>query len=272
MANEFPAMQPAYMGEWTFINTVTPPPANTQLRLNNGGQDKATRIYVSNITVNGINATDFLMGLIPGCSVRLVTKGDATKWQSYAISGEPIQQSGYVELTVTWLAGGTNLAQAAVMFTPIAMMVRATGSAVTTQIGSATTSIRVSIPVASTDMVASVGEVGVVGDILLSGQAFPSVTPMGFSPGMTLRQWYAGQAMLGFASNSVIANLIGKVSAYAFKVADSMIEYEAMMKGPPAITLPPVGTIPPPPTPPSQAPSTVPIEEVLAMQAKEAAE
>ena len=176
-----------------------------------------------------------------------------------------------MELPIVWLAGGESLT-ANVILSIVSSVTRLAGNAAMIQLGSPVASIAVSIPVASTDMVASVGEVDIVGDILLSGQAFPSVTPMGFSPGMTLRQWYAGQAMLGFASNSVIANLIGKVSAYAFKVADSMIEYEAMMKGPPAITLPPVGTIPSPPAPPSQAPSTVPIEEVLAMQAKEAAE
>ena len=60
---DYPTMLPAFMGEWEFVNTTTPPPANAQLRLNNGGQDKATLLWVNNISFNGIDASAWLMGI-----------------------------------------------------------------------------------------------------------------------------------------------------------------------------------------------------------------
>ena len=224
-----PTQRPAFMGEWTFNNTTTPPPATSQLRLNDGGQNKATAIFVNNISFNGVNAASWLMEMIPGCSIRIQDKVDATKWQSYAITGEPVANTGYVELKTTWLAGGPNVASGQnIMLSFIAVAVRVTSNAMTVHGGSPVASIPVRVAVQSPGvMQVSPGMVNAAGLIQLPGQAFPSNTPAGFSPGMTLRQYYAAQAMMGFISATPPAgNLVGRLSEFAFTVADSMIAYE----------------------------------------------
>jgi hypothetical protein len=63
--------------------------------------------------------------------------------------------------------------------------------------------------------------------------AFPSITPDGdvtwISPGMTLRDWFAGQALAGFLANERINAFDGaytpKMAAEdAYTAADAMLE------------------------------------------------
>ena len=65
----------------------------------------------------------------------------------------------------------------------------------------------------------------------------PSVTIE--PPAMTLRQYYAAQALTGLLSNAVLANLQGRAEL-CFQIADSMIAFEqAQAAGIPAV---PAGT------------------------------
>lgn len=113
-----------------------------------------------------------------------------------------------------------------------------------TVVAKQSTSVNVTSPIA---MQTAVGNVDITGHVFLPDQAFPSDTHAGFSVGMTLRQFYAAHAMQGFISNSVAANLIGKIAPYCFKVADSLLEYEANEKDVPQIvpTLTPTQALPP---------------------------
>src|SRR5207342_3969110 len=84
-------------------------------------------------------------------------------------------------------------------------------------------------------------------------------------PGMTMRQWYATNAMLGFiSSNTSAANLVGRVAVYAFQVADSMIAFEEKERQ--GYTIPVVGgnrnaAAPKPVPDPDQAAATTTAEE-----------
>jgi hypothetical protein len=270
-------LQPAFMGEWTFFNGTTPPPANAQLRLNNGGQNKATSIFVNNISFNGVDASAWLMEMTNGYVIRLQDKVDPTKWQNYAIVGPPVANSGYVELKTSWLTGGTNLAQQAVILSVVSSAIRPVGQSMTAQTGSTIVSLPKLIPISGGQLTAAIGtpalrfsqkfevngvemearsaSVDITGHVLVNS-AFPFDNPAGFSPGMTLRQYYASQAIIGFITSSPAANLIGgDLAAYCFKVADSMIRHEAKeatgQKFPPLVgstvpTLPPSQVAPEP--------------------------
>jgi hypothetical protein len=291
-------LQPAFMGEWTWVNTTAPPPANAQIRLNTGGQTSVTAIFVSNITFYGIDASAWLMEMTTGYVIRLEDKSNSLKWQSYTITSNPIAQSGYVELKTSWLAGGQNLSSPSqTMLSVVSSVVRPTGNAATASVGTAnavivypiyvtapaaqsavgTVAVKTSVMVNVVGLClrAHVGPVSVTGQLVTFDYAYPFQGIHYTSPGMTIRQYYVGQAITGFlASGGPISNLIGKGAELCFKVADSMIEYEAKMAGPPRIVSTP--PVPAPPTgiaaPPGQARPTVPEEEVLAMQALEAAE
>lgn len=228
-SGEIPQNLVALSGEWTFINTTAPPPATGQIRLNSGQQSSATAMYVSRTSALGVDAAGMLADLKTGHVIRLQTRDDATRWQIYAISADPINQGGtYTEIPVTWQSGGAPLAQQRTLLTSTAsLQVPVTSPAVAASVGNAAVSINVRTLVGSAPMTALAGTPSTDTVRFLPGYAFPGTSPDGISLGMTLRQWYAGQAIVGFVSSNPAANLIGRLPQFCFRLADSMIAFEA---------------------------------------------
>lgn len=57
------------------------------------------------------------------------------------------------------------------------------------------------------------------------GTAFPTPYPGGAAPGMSLRDWFAGQALAGFLAGSPDADCGPKGYAHdAYQIADAMLE------------------------------------------------
>jgi hypothetical protein len=201
----------ALAGEWQFIDTLVPPPANGQIRLNQTVQSTATLIWVSRNTATGVDASAALTGILPGQHIRLENKNDPSKWQNYTVTGPANAFLSHVEYPVAWVDGGGAVPQQRTFLHALP---------------SGATSVPVDImPL----MAANVGSVEVIGHILREDLVFPSDGPHGFAPGLTKRQWYAGQAMVGFIS-AAPANaplMGGRLAEYSFKVADSMLALEA---------------------------------------------
>jgi hypothetical protein len=146
------------------------------------------------------------------------------------------------------------------------------------QISAGTTTFREDqrIEIAIACLTMKVGPLDVSGQLVTHDYFHPFEGLHLTSPGLTIRQWYAGQALTGFIANSQrpAANLIGKVADYCFKVADSMIAYEAKQAA--GTLTPPAGGRPNPPVapPPSIAapgPATVTDAQVAALRKKDAA-
>ena len=272
-----PTQQPYFINEWTFSNTTAPPPTFGQIRLNSGGQTNATLIYAHKTTVNSNDASSWLTSLGPGQIVMLRDKTDPTKWQQFLVTGPSVAKTDYWEVPITWMSGGAVLAQQRVYFENPGIQVSVTGTAATVSGGAVTVDLsrHVRIDVTGNEMQALAGVIDIQGQLVTREFAYPFQGKYYSSPGMTLRQYYVGQAITGFlASGGPIGNLIGVGAELCFRVADSMIAFEAKMAGPPRIASTP--QVPAPPTgvstPPGQANITVPIEEALAMQARDAAE
>jgi hypothetical protein len=198
-------------GEWSFLDTTAPPPANGQIRLSQTVQSEASLMWISRNTATGVDATAALTGILPGERIRLENKNDPSKWQVYAVTGMPVVSASHVEYPVIWVEGGVAIPQQRTFVS-------------TEPAGNA------SIPVDITPLMkANVGSVEVIGHILREDLVFPSDGPHGFAPGLTKRQWYAGQAMVGFIS-AAPANaplMGGRLAEYCFKAADSMLALEA---------------------------------------------
>jgi len=213
---------PAFLGEWNFQNTITAPPATGQIRLNNATQKNATLMFVSEATANSMDAVAFLTSITQDHLVRLRDKDDAAKWQSFLITGVPIDRGVYVEYPVTWQAGGTNLA--------------------TQRINLDVLTAHTVIPVTGFRLGIKTNEVDIEGQLVSFDFAYPHTGTKYTTPGLTIRQYYAAQAMMGFisASNVSAAQLAGKVAAYAFTAADSMIAYEEKERA--GYQMPPAGS------------------------------
>jgi hypothetical protein len=192
------------VGEWQFFGTTTPPPANGQVRLNTASQTAATRMYVSKTTATSVDASAYLTGIIAGQELYLQDKDNFTKWQIYKVTEPPVNGTNYVDYPVVWVRGGG-----------------------------------IDIPVQR--IFFAVDEVATA-EVLASPFAYPSTTAFGISMGMTIRQFYAAHAAQGFLAKGIVGNLIGIGADLAFRVADSLIEFEererAAKNAPPPLTPP----------------------------------
>jgi len=178
------------VGEWMFNNTLTAPPATGQLRLNTAAQTGATKMWISKATATSVDATNYLGSVTAGQEIYFQDKDNFTKWQVYKVTAPPISQSNYIEYPVVWVRGG-------------------------------------GVTVPEQRIFLAIDEIATA-EVLASPYAFPSSTAFGVTMGLTIRQHYASQAMVGFIANqSPAANLLGgKLAEYCFKAADSMIAFE----------------------------------------------
>jgi hypothetical protein len=224
-----PAQQPAFLSQWNFVTATGAPPLTAETRLNQTSQKAANRLRIHKITANGIDASILLDVVKIGDVINLHDLNDATKWHDFVVTAAPIKQTDYWDYPVSWQAGGgVNLSAGKIMidlpFIDIAYQVR---------------------PMPALSIVS--GHVTISGQLVTFDYAYPFQGKIYTSPGLTKRQYYAAMAMQGFvASNAVVANLIGKISDYSFKLADSMIAAEKQQEE--GVTPPIAGQAKTPPT------------------------
>jgi len=201
--------QMALIGEWQFINTLTAPPASGQLRLNQTIQKNATLMWVHKTSATGLNATAQLAEVKEFDELRIQDKDEPDKWHVYAVNGTPVSATSHMQFPVAWVRGGLDVPQQRLTFEVLPPV----------------NQIVVLEPLPG--LAAHTAHVEVKGQLVTFDYAFPFLGPNVTSPGMTIRQFYAGQALMGFiASQAPAANLIGKVAPYCFTVADSLLEFE----------------------------------------------
>jgi len=189
--------------------------------------------------------------------LHIQTRDDAARWHDFVISAPPVDKSTYYEIPIVWQKGGQPLAQQRTLLSAPGIVTYAAGSAMTASTGTLTAKIQQQVYVSGIPLLAEAGAVATSGVTIHREYAYPFDNAAGVSTGMTLRQWYAGQALVGFIAAGRAANLIGRLPQFCFKLADSMIELEqAEMSGK---VFSPVSSSPPPrgqqtPTPQSVAP------------------
>ena len=183
----------------------------------------------------------------PGSSrpeVTIRNKCDASKWQAYTVANTPVDASGYVEFPVVWLRGNGTVPEQRTLISAIA--------------GGVTVNVTPIPP-----LHASSGHVEIDGQLIIFDFAHPFVGANYISPGLTKRQWYAGQAMTGFiaASNVSAANLVGRLAAFCFTAANSMIAYEQNERN--GYQMPMAGADRNAPATPVTPPETAPAQQAI---------
>ena len=274
MADLIPAQQPAFLGEWAFVTTYTAPPSTGQVRINNATQTAATLLWVHEVTANGLDAIGILSQLVPGHVLDMHDKDDPLKWQHYVVTAPPIDKGTYWEIPVAWLKGGNAVTQQRIMFSCVGIRVAVTGRQMAVSRGNVAVDLSKSATVYlnGTTMVANTNAtIESSGDTIHHEYAYPFDNAAGISTGMTIRQMYAAHAMAGFVMANPAANLIGRLPQFAFKLADSMIEFERLESF--GFIEPPVPTAAPPrgqQTPPLKQ-STAPSKGQITVLQKRAA-
>lgn len=94
---------------YTFSVTTSVPPASGEVRLNNANQTAATAIRASYTTASGFGVHGVLLVLDAGDYVGIQSTTDVNGVERYLVTGPVVQQSGYMDIPVSWQSGGLTL-------------------------------------------------------------------------------------------------------------------------------------------------------------------
>jgi hypothetical protein len=92
-----------------FSAATSEPPSGSQVRFNSDEPQTTTLLWVRNVTTDGFDVHELLVGLGPGVRIYVQQFGDHTAFAEFGLTGAPVDKDSYVELPVSWLAGGAPL-------------------------------------------------------------------------------------------------------------------------------------------------------------------
>jgi hypothetical protein len=105
---------------YTFNSNTTEPVIGSQVRINNASQTAATKLWVSETSVDGMDVTVGLARIVAGTQVYFQDFDDASHWVKYNVTANAVDKGTYWELTVTYHSGPANVPFQKIEFQPIA--------------------------------------------------------------------------------------------------------------------------------------------------------
>lgn len=92
---------------YIYSSTIGPTPIAGTFRLDNATAASATHIYVATVDANVVNEDVVMDSIKAGDTIRVAGVVDPTGFNYYSVSANT-QNSGYHDLTVTWISGSGN--------------------------------------------------------------------------------------------------------------------------------------------------------------------
>jgi hypothetical protein len=105
---------------YTFNSNTTEPVIGSQVRINNASQTAATKLWVSETSVDGMDVSIGLARIVSGTQVYFQDFDDAAHWVKYNVTANAVDKGTYWELTVTYHSGPANVPFQKIEFQPIA--------------------------------------------------------------------------------------------------------------------------------------------------------
>src|SRR5262245_6579666 len=97
----------AGLGQYDFSTTLTEPPTSTQIRFNAAHPYTAvTKVWIRSVNNAGVDMEAALLIIPIGATVYVQDKNDHTLYAKFQTTADPVLETGYVELTVSWVANG----------------------------------------------------------------------------------------------------------------------------------------------------------------------
>jgi hypothetical protein len=105
---------------YTFNSATTEPVVGSQVRINNASQTAATKLWVSETSVDGMDVSTGLGRVVAGTQIYFQDFDDAAKWVKYSVTVDGVDKGTYWEFTVVYHSGPANVPFQKVEFQPIA--------------------------------------------------------------------------------------------------------------------------------------------------------
>lgn len=93
---------------YTFSSNIAEPPTSGQIRLDSADQTQATKLWMSEMTGEGVDIANFVNALGSVARLYVQDKNDAASWREYDVTSL-LDKGSYVEWVVTYEGGGAPL-------------------------------------------------------------------------------------------------------------------------------------------------------------------
>jgi hypothetical protein len=105
-----PATSVSNLGEYTFSNQVTFPPASGTIRFNNATQNATTEIFISHLNpAGGDNSSQIALYLKSGVDVVIQDKDEGSKYKIFTATADPVLSGGDYRVTVQFKLAGADI-------------------------------------------------------------------------------------------------------------------------------------------------------------------
>jgi hypothetical protein len=105
---------------YTFNSATTEPIVGSQVRINNASQTAATKLWVSETSVDGMDVSTGLGRVVAGTQIYMQDFDDAAKWVKYSVTVDGVDKGTYWEFTVVYHSGPATVPFQKIEFQPIA--------------------------------------------------------------------------------------------------------------------------------------------------------
>ena len=108
-----PNISSANLGEYTFNNQVTFPPAAGQIRFNNATENSTTEVFISHLTATGFdNTTQLTSYLTSGVDFAVQDKDEGNKYKVFTTTAAVVLSGGDFRVTVALKIAGLDVVSA----------------------------------------------------------------------------------------------------------------------------------------------------------------
>ncbi|MET0787497.1 MAG: hypothetical protein ABWY25_12425 [Paenisporosarcina sp.] len=105
---------------FTFNSGIVEPITGNQLRINNASQLTATKMWVSETSVDGMDVSTGLGRIVSGTQIYIQDFDNAATWVKYAVTANGVDKGGYWEFDIAYHSGPANVPFQKIEFQPIA--------------------------------------------------------------------------------------------------------------------------------------------------------
>ena len=90
---------------FSYNTTTSEPPTGNQLRLNSTTQSAATRLWISQTTVDGLDVSIGLARILTGHQIYIQDRDDASHWIKYNVTADGVDDGTYYDFAVSYHSG-----------------------------------------------------------------------------------------------------------------------------------------------------------------------
>jgi hypothetical protein len=90
---------------YTYSNTTTEPPLSQHMRFNNVNLQLATKIWIHNLDLDGVDIANYLALAEIDDEIYTQDKNDSTAYDIFTVNALPVSKTGYTEIGIAWTRG-----------------------------------------------------------------------------------------------------------------------------------------------------------------------